>query len=95
MNIGHLYGKVVDKKTNKPIDGVSVQLLMSKMDTATKKRKDTVVAGMFTDKRGEFSFEGLPIFGQYNLQVTTIGYTPITQKVGVSAERRRRHVDKP
>ncbi len=82
MNIGHLYGKIVDKKTNKPIDGVSVQLMMSKMDTATKKRKDTVVAGMFTDKRGEFSFESLPIFGQYTLQITTIGYTPISQKVG-------------
>jgi len=81
MNMGHLYGKIVDKKNNKPIDGVSVQFIQSKFDTVTRKRKDTVLAGMFTDKKGEFSFEGLPLMGNFKLIVTTIGYKAFEQKV--------------
>src|ERR1700730_10253367 len=81
MNMGHIYGKIVDKKTNKPIDGVSVQLIQSKFDTVSRKRKDTVLAGMFTNKKGEFSFDGLPLFGNLGLQLTTIGYTPVEEKV--------------
>ena len=81
MNIGHLYGKIVDKKTNKPVEGVSVQIIQNKFDTVSRKRKDTVLAGMFTDKRGEFSFEGLPLMGNFKLLVTTIGYKDLEQKV--------------
>src|ERR1700752_2154167 len=81
MNIGHLYGKILDKKTNKPIDGVSVQFIQNKFDTVTRKRKDTVLAGMFTDKKGEFSFDGLPLMGNFRLLVTTIGYNDLEQKV--------------
>ena len=56
MNMGHLYGKVIDSATNKAIDAASVQLIQSKMDTATKKKKDVIVSGMLTTKKGEFSF---------------------------------------
>jgi outer membrane receptor protein involved in Fe transport len=81
MNIGRFYGKVVDGKTNKGMEAVSVQLIQSKFDTVLKKRKDTVLAGMFTPKSGNFSFEGLPLFGNYRLSITAIGYKPIEQKV--------------
>src|SRR5437764_5389630 len=81
MNMGHLYGKIVDKKTNKPIEAVSVEFIQSKFDTVSRKRKDTVLAGMFTDKKGEFSFEGLPLSGNFKLQITTVGYKIIQQKV--------------
>src|SRR3982751_5960991 len=74
MNMGHVYGKIIDKSTNKPIDGVSVQFIQNKFDTVSRKRKDTVLAGMFTDKKGEFSFEGLPLSGNFKLQITTVGY---------------------
>jgi len=80
-NMGHIYGKIVDKKSNKPIESVSVEFIQSKFDTVTRKRKDTVLAGMFTDKKGEFSFEGLPIMGNFKLQISVIGYKPIDQKV--------------
>ena len=62
-SIGHFYGKIVDSKTNKGIDGVSVQLYQNKMDTATKKRKDVPISGMITESKGNFSLENLPIFG--------------------------------
>ncbi len=81
MNIGRFYGKVVDSKTNKGMEAVSVQLLQSKFDTVSKKRKDTVIAGMFTPKSGNFSFENLPLFGNYKLTITAIGFKPIEQKV--------------
>lgn len=81
MNIGRFYGKIVDSKTNKGMEAVSVQLIQSKFDTVLKKRRDTVLAGMFTPKSGNFSFEGLPIFGNYRLTITAIGYKPVEQKV--------------
>ena len=77
MNIGRFYGRIVDSKTNKGMEAVSVQLVQSKFDTVSKKRKDTILAGMFTPKSGNFSFENLPIFGNYRLTVTAIGYKPI------------------
>jgi len=80
-SIGHFYGKLVDSKTNKGIDAASVQLFMAKFDTATKKRKDTLVGGMLTRANGEFSIENLAIFGNYTLKLSAIGYTPIEQKV--------------
>lgn len=80
MNVGHLYGKIVDAATNKPLESVSVQLIQNKLDTATKTRKDVVIAGMLTDKKGDFSLENLPVIATFKLFVTGIGYKPIEQK---------------
>jgi outer membrane receptor protein involved in Fe transport len=81
MNMGHLYGRIVDKSSNKPIESASVEFVQSKFDTVSRKRKDTVIAGMFTDKRGEFSLEQLPLMGNFRLRITIIGYKSIEQKV--------------
>ncbi|HUS03394.1 MAG TPA: outer membrane beta-barrel family protein [Chitinophagaceae bacterium] len=80
MNVGHFYGKIVDASTNKPLESVSVQLIQNKLDTATKKRKDVVVAGMLTDKKGDFSLENLPVLATFKLLITGIGYKTIEQK---------------
>ncbi len=79
MNQGHFYGKVVDI-ANRPIDAASVQLLQSKTDSVTKKKKEVIIAGMLTTKKGEFSLENLPVMGTYKLTITAIGYKPIEQK---------------
>ncbi len=81
MNLGHFYGKIIDAGTNKPVEAASVQLIQNKFDTATKKRKDVVVNGMLTTKKGEFSLENLSIMGSYKLKITAIGYKPIEQKI--------------
>jgi outer membrane receptor protein involved in Fe transport len=81
MNLGHFYGKIIDAGTNKPVEAASIQLIQTKFDTATKKRKDVVVSGMLTTKKGEFSLENLSIMGSYKLKITAIGYKPIEQKV--------------
>ena len=80
-SIGHFYGRIVDAKTNKGIDAASVQLVQSKMDSATRKPKDTIIAGMLTKGNGDFSLSNLPIFGQFRLKVTAIGYKAVDQKV--------------
>ena len=82
MNIGRFYGRVVDSKTNKGMEAVSVQLIQNRLDTVSKQRKDSVIAGMFTPKSGNFSFENLPIFGNYKLMITAIGFKTVEQKVG-------------
>jgi outer membrane receptor protein involved in Fe transport len=81
MNIGHFYGRIVDRTTNKGLDAASVQLIQNKFDTASKKRVDAVVGGMLTGRNGDFSLENLPVFGQFKLVVTAIGYKKIEQKV--------------
>ncbi len=81
MNMGHFYGKILDAANGKPMDAASVQLIQSKFDTVTKKRKDVVVAGMLSSKKGEFSLENLPIMGSFKLKITAIGYKTHEQKI--------------
>lgn len=80
MNMGHIYGKIVDS-LGKPISEVSVILLQNKFDSASKKRKDVLLSGLTTKANGEFSFEGLPIFGPLKLKISAVGYKPIDQTV--------------
>ena len=87
MNIGRFYGKIIDDKTNRGIEAVSVQLLLNKLDTVDKKRKDTIISGMLTRKSGDFSLENLPVFGNYRLKITAIGYKTIEQKVAFEMRR--------
>lgn len=75
-SIGVVYGKLVDS-TGKPIPDASVVLLASKMDTATKKRKEVLLKGVTTKGNGEFAFNELPIFGTpLKLKISASGYTP-------------------
>jgi outer membrane receptor protein involved in Fe transport len=80
-SIGHFYGRVVDAKSEKGMDGVSIQLIQSKFDTVTRKRRDTVISGMITGRKGNFSLENLPLFGNFRLKITAIGYGAYEQKV--------------
>ena len=81
MNVGHFYGKVLDQSTGKPLEAASVQLTQNKMDTATKKRRDFVIAAMLTNKKGEFSIDKLAAIPTYQLLITAIGYKPYNEKV--------------
>ena len=81
MNIGHFYGKIVDAKTAKGIDGASVQLIGNKFDTVTKKMKQVIYNTQITKAIGDFSFENLPIFGNFQMKVSSLGYKPLTMTV--------------
>jgi hypothetical protein len=56
MSMGRFYGKILDSKSNKGIDAASVQLIQSKFDTVSRKRKDTIISGMLTKANGDFSY---------------------------------------
>ncbi len=81
MNIGHFYGKIVDSKTNKGVDGVTVQLTGNKFDTVKKAMKQAVLKTVISAANGDFSLEGLPVFGNFKLKITAIGYKTLEQPV--------------
>jgi outer membrane receptor protein involved in Fe transport len=81
MNVGHFYGKIVDAKTNNPIEFAAVQLFQSKPDSTTKAMKESMVSGELTLSNGDFSLENLPVMGEFTLKVSALGYTPYEQKI--------------
>jgi len=82
MNMGHLYGKIVDAK-QKAIDGATVQLKGSKFDPATKKSTEVILGTMLTANNGDFSFENLPIMGtNFKLVVSGLGFKKLEKQVG-------------
>ena len=66
-----LFGKVVDSKTNKGIDAVSVQLYAARKASP----QDSLVSAMLTKANGDFRFSGLPKLDSFKLVLTAIGYT--------------------
>ncbi|TAL44293.1 MAG: TonB-dependent receptor, partial [Chitinophagaceae bacterium] len=78
---GRFYGKVIESLTGKGVDAASVQLIQSKFDTVSKKRTDAIINGMLTRANGEFSLENVPLFGQFKLKITAIGFKTIEQAV--------------
>ena len=81
MPTGRFYGKVVDA-SGKGLEAASITLLTNKMDSVTKSMKETIVGGMLSDKNGDFSIEGVPVFGRYQLKITGIGVKPVQKQVG-------------
>jgi len=79
--VGHFYGRIIDAKTGKGMDGTSVQLILSVFDETKHLRRDSVIRGAITPSNGDFSFENLPILGSFHLKLTAIGYKTIDQKV--------------
>ncbi len=81
MNVGHFYGKVVDEKTNSPVEFAAVQLFQNKMDSVTKAMKPSMIGGELSKTNGDFSLEGLPVMGEYMLKISALGYKPYEQKI--------------
>ncbi|MEO5650481.1 MAG: carboxypeptidase regulatory-like domain-containing protein, partial [Ginsengibacter sp.] len=81
MNPGHFYGKVVDANTNKPLEAASIQLTQNRMDTATKTKRDFVIAALLTDKKGEFNIDKLPVRGSFQILITAIGFAPYHETI--------------
>jgi outer membrane receptor protein involved in Fe transport len=79
--IGHFYGKFIDSKTNKPIEAATVLLYGNKFDTATKKMKEVVLKTVLSASNGDFSLENLPIFGNFKMKVSAIGYKSLEKSL--------------
>lgn len=71
--MGRVYGKVLDAKSNEPVEYASVQVLWF--------NKDSLLGGTLVKSNGDFSVDGLPSFGQVRVKIQFIGYKEYLQKV--------------
>lgn len=81
LNVGQVYGKLLDESNGKPVDGASVQLLQHFGDSSGKQRKNQVIALKVTDRKGEFSMDNLPVSGSFTLMVTALGFLHYEKKL--------------
>jgi outer membrane receptor protein involved in Fe transport len=80
-NIGRFYGKVVDEASGKGIAYASIQLWGMRFDTVSHTMKDKLLGGQLSEENGDFSLENLPIFGEFTLKISYMGYGSTEQKV--------------
>lgn len=76
INTNRIYGKLVDKNSNKGIEAASVQLFVG----------DSLIRGMLTRPNGDFSFDNLPRQTKFRLQISAIGYESYEQVIEPAAE---------
>jgi len=80
MNQGHFYGKIVDAN-KKGIEGVTLQIKGSKFDPVTKKTTEAILGTMLTAANGDFSFESLPVMGNFKLSISSVGYKKLEKQL--------------
>ncbi len=78
MPTGSVFGKLIDSATGKGIDAATVELLQLKMDSATRKPKPVRLDMVLADANHSFRLEKIPVFGQYILKISAMGYKPYT-----------------
>ena len=94
MKIGRFYGKVVDED-GKGIGFAAIQLFGQEFDRETKTLKEVLIAGQITEDNGDFSLEKLPIFGDFTLKVSILGYADFEKQVTFGMKRPERGQGKP
>ncbi|HEX8334701.1 MAG TPA: outer membrane beta-barrel family protein [Segetibacter sp.] len=82
---GHFYGKVVDSKSGKGVDGATLQLVGGRMDTATRKATQQVLRTVISEANGDFSIERVPVMGNFELKISAVGFKSISQKVSFAS----------
>lgn len=80
MNVGRFYGKIVDED-GKGVSYASVQLIKMSFDTTTRSPKAQLIAGQITADNGDFSLEKLPVWGNFTLKVSVLGYADYEQEI--------------
>lgn len=81
MNVGRIYGKVIDNSTGKGLEFATVRLMTTKFDSISKAPKQNLVTGQITQSNGEFNLEQVPVFGKLTLIISAIGYQTYEQSI--------------
>jgi len=76
LNVGRVYGKIIDAKTKQAVEFASVALF---------NQKDSAISGSLTKQNGDFSLDKLP-FGMFTLRVHFIGYKKFEQKIIINPQ---------
>jgi hypothetical protein len=74
---GNINGKIIDAKTNQPIEYVGI-ILSGKTDSTKK-------VGVVTNKAGEFSFNAVAN-GDYTIRISALGYNSITKNINLNGK---------
>lgn len=70
-----IYGKIIDKSTNKPVEAASVQLFV------ITGANDSIFTGMLSKPNGDFRFNDLPNQENFRVVITALGYMTWEQEV--------------
>ncbi len=80
-----VYGKVVDIQTGRPIEFVSVQLMIRKTDPATGRVIDSLIRAMLTKSNGYFNFDHLPEADTFNVELSVVGFKEVNKVIAFSS----------
>lgn len=78
---GYIYGKIIDKSTNKGLSFAMVGVL--------KLNDSTVVTGSLSKENGDFEITQIPV-GQYILRINYLGYKPLFYPFSISSKNKNR-----
>jgi outer membrane receptor protein involved in Fe transport len=81
IKYGHIYGKVVDAKTNKGVEAVSVQVYILRNNNVSGKSSDSLIGGMLSRPNGDFNFENIPLIDTLRFMISAVGYKPLQLNV--------------
>jgi len=85
MNMGRFYGKIVDGN-KKGVEGATLQIKGSKFDPATKKSTETILGTQLSASNGDFSFENLPVMGNFKLSISGIGFKKLDKTISFNVK---------
>ncbi|NCW12643.1 MAG: TonB-dependent receptor, partial [Chitinophagia bacterium] len=85
MNMGRFYGKLVDGN-KKGIEGATLQIKGSKFDPVTKKSTETILGTQLSAPNGDFSFENLPVMGNFKLIISGIGFKKLEKTISFNVK---------
>jgi len=89
-NIGHLYGKVLDSVSRKPVAFAAIQVSGQQWDSVSQSSKTVILAGQLTKVNGEFSLEKLPMYGRLTIQIQALGYDKYERQVSFDLGKLKR-----
>ncbi len=85
VNSNRLYGKIVDSKTGKGVEAITVQLFS--IVPGNGATKDSLVGSQFTRANGDFSFSNLPPADSFRLRISAVGFTNMDRTVAWGSGR--------
>ncbi len=86
MPTGRFYGKVVDD-SGQGLGYATVQLIRTQNNPQTGINEEMLVTGQITSDNGDFSLENVPVFEQYTLKVSFIGFSEISMPLSFNDEK--------
>ncbi len=89
MNVGHIYGKILDSVSGKPMEYAVVEAFGYKYDTIKHSGRVTILTGDLTKSNGDFNLENLPVMGELTIKISALGYKPIEKKFSFNIDRQK------